>query len=118
MLRACRAIRVNLQQSIMDNNLLQGVRRWLEPLNDKSLPSLNIQRAFFPLLLRMEIDTITLKMSGLGKIVLFYTKCGRVDPAIRRMADKLIGESFAREASKRTILPSVAPSAHKLRQLV
>jgi transcription factor SPN1 len=68
------------------------VRRWLEPLPDKSLPSLNIQRAFFPILLGMEIDTISLKMSGLGKVVLFYSMCGRVEAGIRRIADRLIGE--------------------------
>lgn len=67
------------------------MRRWLEPLPDKSLPSLNIQRAFFPILLGMEIDTISLKMSGLGKVVLFYSMCGRVEAGIRRIADRLIG---------------------------
>lgn len=40
----------------------------------------------------MQIDTISLKMSGLGKIVLFYSKCLRVEGAIRRVAERLIGE--------------------------
>jgi hypothetical protein len=38
----------------------------------------------------MSIDTQSLKSSELGKIVLFYTKCPRVDPAIKRMADQLV----------------------------
>ena len=38
----------------MDNNLLEGVRRWLEPLPDKSLPALDIQKEFFPALKKME----------------------------------------------------------------
>lgn len=66
---------------------------WLEPLPDKSLPSLNIQKAMFPLLDRMYIDSTSLKMSGLGKLVLFYTRCSRVDRSIARIADRLIGES-------------------------
>jgi hypothetical protein len=66
---------------------------WLEPLPDKSLPSLNIQKAMFPLLDRMYIDSTSLKMSGLGKLVLFYTRCDRVDKGIARIADRLIGES-------------------------
>ena len=66
---------------------------WLEPLPDKSLPSLNIQKAMFPLLDRMYIDSTSLKMSGLGKLVLFYTRCSRVDKGIARIADRLIGES-------------------------
>src|SRR5271154_421915 len=46
--------RASLAQSIMDNNLLMGVKRWLDPLPDRSLPALNIQREFFPILKKME----------------------------------------------------------------
>ncbi|KIJ51089.1 hypothetical protein M422DRAFT_27156, partial [Sphaerobolus stellatus SS14] len=77
-------------QSIIDNNLLDGVRRWLEPLPDKSLPALNIQNAFFDVLGKMFIDTNTLKESGLGRIVLFYTKCKRVTASIQRQAVSLV----------------------------
>lgn len=65
---------------------------WLDPLPDKSLPSLNIQRALFPLLEKMYIDTTSLKMSGLGKLVRFYTECDRVDKNVARICDRLIGE--------------------------
>lgn len=88
--------RSHLQQSILDNNLLEGVRRWLEPLPDKSLPNGIIQKALIPKLVDMDIDSITLKMSGLGKIMLFYSRCARVDLALRRTADKLIGEDASR----------------------
>jgi len=81
----------SLAQSIIDNNLLEGVRRWLEPLPDKSLPSLNIQRDFFPALKKMDfIDTPVLKESGLGRIILFYTKCKRVTADIQRTANDLV----------------------------
>lgn len=83
----------HLQQSILDNNLLEGVKRWLEPLPDKSLPALNIQHQFFQILERMTIDTISLKMSGLGKVVVFYSMCSRVEPKIKRSAEHLIGKS-------------------------
>lgn len=80
------------QQSIFDNNLLEAVRRFLEPLPDKSLPALNIQRELFKALEKLSpsIDTISLKMSGLGKIVLFYSRNRRVEPDLRRRADRLI----------------------------
>ncbi|KAF9533835.1 hypothetical protein CPB83DRAFT_844599 [Crepidotus variabilis] len=81
----------SLAQSIIDNNLLDALRRWLEPLPDKSLPALNIQREFFTLLPRMEfIDSSVLKESGLGRIVIFYTKCKRVNPDIARTANDLV----------------------------
>ncbi|KIO25055.1 hypothetical protein M407DRAFT_94523 [Tulasnella calospora MUT 4182] len=90
-----------LQQSICDNGLLIGVRRWLEPLPDKSLPALNIQNAFFEVLPKMEIDTSTLKEAGLGKIVLFYTRCKRVSPNIRRSAEYLV-DIWSRPILKRS----------------
>lgn len=86
--------KTGFQQAILDNNLLEAVRMWLEPLPDKSLPSLNIQRALFPLLDRMYIDSTSLKMSGLGKLVLFYTRCQRVDKGIARIADRLMGKLY------------------------
>ena len=75
----------------MDNNLLEGVRKWLEPLPDKSLPALDIQKEFFPILKKMEfIDTSVLKESKLGPVILFYTKCKRVTPDIQRAANDLV----------------------------
>ncbi|KAJ7227307.1 transcription factor iws1 [Mycena pura] len=92
----------SLAQSMMDNNLFEAVKKWLEPLHDKSLPSLNIQREFFPLLKKMEfIDTAVLKESGLGKIVLFYTKCKRVTPEIMRLARELV-DTWSRPIIKRS----------------
>ncbi|PWZ03689.1 hypothetical protein BCV70DRAFT_197891 [Testicularia cyperi] len=91
----------HLQQSILDNNLLEGVKRWLEPLPDKSLPALNIQHQFFQILTRMSIDTISLKMSGLGKVVVFYSMCPRVEPSIKRSAEHLI-EVWSRPVLKRS----------------
>lgn len=92
----------SLSQSIIDNNLLEGVRRWLEPLPDRSLPALNIQRDFFPVLRRMEfIDTSVLKESGLGRIVLFYTKCKRVTNDIQRIANDLVS-TWSRPIIKRS----------------
>lgn len=98
----CIPHRQSLSQSIMDNNLLEGVRRWLEPLPDRSLPALNIQRDFFPILKKMEfIDSAVLKESGLGRIVLFYTKCKRVHPDIQRTANDLVS-TWSRPIIKRS----------------
>jgi len=94
--------KASLAQSIIDNHLLTGVRRWLEPLPDRSLPALNIQRDFFPILQKMEfIDSEVLKESGLGRIVLFYTKCKRVTPEIARIAESLVS-SWSRPIIKRS----------------
>lgn len=93
--------RSSLAQSIMDNNLLEGVRRWLEPLPDRSLPALNIQSFFFEQLTKMDIDTNSLKESGLGRVVLFYTKCKKVTIPIARMANDLVS-AWSRPIIKRS----------------
>lgn len=87
---------------MIDNNLLDAVRRWLEPLPDRSLPVLNIQRELFGVIRKMEfIDSSVLKESGLGRIVLFYTKCKRVNPDIQRIANDLV-MAWARPIIKRS----------------
>ncbi|KAG6842366.1 hypothetical protein C0991_010656, partial [Blastosporella zonata] len=94
--------KASLAQSMIDNNLLEAVRRWLEPLPDHSLPALNIQREFFAILRKMEfIDSAVLKESGLGKVVLFYTKCKRVTPDISRVARELVS-TWSRPIIKRS----------------
>ena len=98
-------------QSIIDNNLFDGVRRWLEPLPDKSLPALNIQHAFFEVMGKVYMDTNTLKDSGLARVVLFYAKCPRVTSTIQRQAISLVSvwsrpiikrsASYVRRAARR-----------------
>ncbi|KAI0975914.1 hypothetical protein F4678DRAFT_286626 [Xylaria arbuscula] len=75
-----------------DTNFLQHVRFFLEPLNDGSLPAYNIQRDIFSALVNLPIEKESLRMSGIGKIILFYTKSKRPEIAIQRMAERLLGE--------------------------
>ncbi|GAA5869505.1 hypothetical protein JCM16303_000493 [Sporobolomyces ruberrimus] len=81
-----------LAETIVEGGLLEAVKRWLEPLRDKSLPALNIQRPIFNILRTLTIETSALKSSELGKVVYFYTKCKRVDPAIARLANQLVSD--------------------------
>ncbi|PRT56483.1 Transcription factor IWS1 [Wickerhamiella sorbophila] len=82
----------SLADSILDGNLLESVRIWLEPLPDASLPSYEIQKELFHALDRLPIKTIHLRESKLGQIVLFYQKSKRPHPQIKRIADKLVGD--------------------------
>ncbi|KAK9465814.1 hypothetical protein V1512DRAFT_264786 [Lipomyces arxii] len=81
----------SLYSSILENNLLESVRIWLEPLPDASLPSYSIQRDLFKALEELPIKTDHLRESGIGKIVLFYQKSKRPQVAIKQIADKLVG---------------------------
>lgn len=84
--------KVNLSDTILDNNLLQSVRIWLEPLPDGSLPAYEIQKSILNALENLPIKTEHLKESGLGKVIIFYTKSKRVEPKLARLADKLVAE--------------------------
>lgn len=44
------AIRTTLAESLVESGALEAVKRWLEPLPDKSLPAPNIQRPLFEIL--------------------------------------------------------------------
>lgn len=105
----------HLETAILDNGVLEAVKKWLEPLPDRSLPALNIQRSLLQLLTKMSIDTQSLKASELGKIVLFYTKCPRVDPSIKRLAGNLVTSwlrpIIRRSASYRSRAPLPVASA-------
>ncbi|GAA5920423.1 hypothetical protein JCM1841_003391 [Sporobolomyces salmonicolor] len=81
-----------LAETIVEGGLLEAVKRWLEPLPDKSLPALNIQRPLFNMLRTLSIESSALKSSGLGKVVYFYTKCRRVDATIARLANQLVSD--------------------------
>lgn len=89
-----------LWSSIIDNEVLKAVKKWLEPLPDRSLPAVGIQKAVFEVLPKMELDTPTIREAGLGPIILFYTKTKRVSPQISRAADALV-QTWARPIIKR-----------------
>jgi len=80
----------HLHEQFLQNDILKGMKAWLEPLPDGSLPSLDIQRAMFKMLDRMPVSTQDLTVSGIGRVLPFYSKCSRVIPEIKRAADNLI----------------------------
>ena len=83
-----------IENAIVDpeNNLLESVRFFLEPLNDGSLPAYNIQRDLFAALVKLPIGKDVLISSGIGKVVLFYTKSKKPELGIKRQAERLLAE--------------------------
>jgi transcription factor SPN1 len=95
--------RNNIQQQLVDPdiNILEAVRFFLEPLNDGSLPAYNIQRELLTALAKLPINKDALVASGIGKVVLFYTRSSKTEPLIKRQAEKLLSE-WMRPILKRT----------------
>lgn len=81
-----------MHDAILDNGLLDSIRQWLEPLPDRSLPSLDIQSEMLDVLDRLPIAGDHLRESGVGKIVYFYTKSPRIEPSMKRKADQLVAK--------------------------
>lgn len=73
-------------------NLLEAVRFFLEPLDDGSMPAYNIQRDLLTSIAKLPIQKDALIASGIGKVVVFYTKSKRVERPIKDMAEKLLAE--------------------------
>ncbi|KAI7870053.1 hypothetical protein BDF14DRAFT_1874092 [Spinellus fusiger] len=103
----------HLQDSILDNQLLESIRLWLEPLPDRSLPSLDIQTEMLDILDKLPIGSDHLRESGVGKIVYFYTKSPRIEMRIRRKADQLVAK-WSRLVIKRS--ENYRERRHELRE--
>lgn len=73
-------------------NLLEAVRFFLEPLDDGSMPAYNIQRDLLTALTKLPINKDALIASGIGKVIVFYTKSKRTERRIKEMAEKLLAE--------------------------
>ena len=95
--------RTDIQSMILDpeTNFLQSVKYYMEPLNDGSLPAYNIQRDMFAALTRLPIEREALLSSGIGKLVLYYTKSKKPEIGIKRTAERLLGE-WSRPILKRS----------------
>ena len=90
-----------MYDAILDNGLLDVIRLWLEPLPDRSLPSLDIQSEMLGVLDKLPISGDHLRESGVGKIVYFYSKSPRIEPAMKRKADQLVAK-WSRMVIKRS----------------
>lgn len=73
-------------------NILEAVKFFLEPLNDGTMPAYNIQRDLLTAISKLPINKEALIASGIGKVVVFYTKSKRVESNIKIMAEKLLAE--------------------------
>ncbi|OMJ20934.1 Transcription factor IWS1 [Smittium culicis] len=91
----------HLYESLLENNILDTIRLWLEPLDDGSLPNIDIQNALLMSMTRLPIQSDHLRDSGIGKIVLFMSKCNRYPERHRRIADQLV-QRWARPILRRS----------------
>lgn len=91
-----------------DTNLLEAVRFMLEPAEqDAALPNFKIQRELFAILQKLVIGKETLLASGIGKVIMFYSKSSQTETSIKHAAERLLAEWM------RTVLGKQKTMRHK-----
>lgn len=78
------------QQELLDFGVLTFLKKWLEPLPDKSLPHDDVKKGVLEILLHLTPEVEHLKESGIGRIILFYSKNPYEKKPIKRLARQLI----------------------------
>ncbi|ADM11972.1 uncharacterized protein Eint_080360 [Encephalitozoon intestinalis ATCC 50506] len=79
-----------LQESLLDEGILNEIKGWLEPLPDKSMPNIKVKKRLLDVLKNMRIHKEHLVTSGVGKIVYFYTINPKEAKEIKSMAKTLV----------------------------
>lgn len=103
--------RRHFHEVLLDNEVLISVRRWLEPLPNRTLPSPNIRKALLEVLKTIPIETVHLRESGLGRIVNFFgQRLGELDD-IRRLANELVA-NWSRPIIQRSALTTDDSEQH------
>ncbi|CAJ0911030.1 1730_t:CDS:2, partial [Entrophospora sp. SA101] len=79
-----------LTEALLEHNILLAIKYWLEPLPDRSLPSITLIIEMLSLLDKYPITTDHLFASKIGRIVYFYTLTKRCPETIRQLATQLV----------------------------
>jgi len=79
-----------IHQDLLDGGVLVHLKKWLEPLPDNSLPPEEVKRQVLDALMKFDPEVEHLVESGIGKIILFYSKNPYEKKNIQTMAKKLV----------------------------
>ena len=83
-----------IQERFLEADVLKALKRWLEPLPDRSLPNATLRERVFNLLMKLPIVAGNyldkLKSSEIGRAVMFYNKFADEAPANRKLTSVLI----------------------------
>ncbi|KAL7851705.1 hypothetical protein AOLI_G00220610 [Acnodon oligacanthus] len=83
----------DLKETFIDSGVMTAIKEWISPLPDKSLPALKIREELLKILQELpSVSQETLKMSGIGRAVMFLYKHPKESRANKNLALKLINE--------------------------
>ncbi|XP_072524656.1 protein IWS1 homolog A isoform X2 [Salminus brasiliensis] len=83
----------DLKETFIDSGVMTAIKEWISPLPDKSLPALKIREELLKILQELpSVSQETLKMSGIGRAVMFLYKHPKESRPNKDLALKLINE--------------------------
>ncbi|KAK2868609.1 hypothetical protein Q7C36_000480 [Tachysurus vachellii] len=83
----------DLKETFIDSGVMTAIKEWISPLPDKSLPALRIREELLKILQELpSVSQETLKMSGIGRAVMFLYKHPKESRSNKDLALKLINE--------------------------
>ncbi|XP_052472560.1 protein IWS1 homolog isoform X1 [Carassius gibelio] len=83
----------DLKDTFIDSGVMTAIKEWISPLPDKSLPALKIREELLKILQELpSVSQETLKLSGIGRAVMFLYKHPKESRANKDLALKLINE--------------------------
>ncbi|XP_062843972.1 protein IWS1 homolog isoform X2 [Trichomycterus rosablanca] len=83
----------DLKETFIDSGVMTAIKEWIGPLPDKSLPALRIREELLKILQELpSVSQETLKMSGIGRAVMFLYKHPKESRPNKDLALKLINE--------------------------
>lgn len=84
------SFRKHLQEVFLDNQVLDAIKKWLEPNIRGHLSVPSLRKRLLELLQSLPIETVHLRESGMGRIVMFYYQRKSESMEIRKLAGDLI----------------------------
>ncbi|CAG8604879.1 6928_t:CDS:2 [Ambispora gerdemannii] len=82
--------KANMTETLLEHNILEAIRAWLEPLPDGNLPPIGLQEPLLDFLDRLPVTLEQLRSSQIGFIIRFYNICPGIAERIQRKAEKLV----------------------------
>ncbi|XP_051966682.1 protein IWS1 homolog isoform X1 [Xyrauchen texanus] len=83
----------DLKDTFIDSGVMMAIKEWISPLPDKSLPALKIREDLLKILQELpSVSQETLKLSGIGRAVMYLYKHPKESRPNKDVALKLINE--------------------------
>ncbi|KAG1691961.1 hypothetical protein DVH05_025941 [Phytophthora capsici] len=94
--------KIQFQPMLLDFDLLTIVKKWIQPLDDGSLPNVGLRTKMLEMVSKMPVFKEHLKRSGLGKVVMVLMKHPQETPENKELCRSLV-ERWSRAVFNKTL---------------